>query len=193
MLHSAFILTISILAFIPPRHPAGMQALLQHSLENYGPLPPELRRIRSRTQSRPSPYPQARSIKSSITPDQTRPLLMDATRSFVSTETPALRQVSINPNITPVPDGLKSGSPFVSTLDDSKLMKFGLPTATRPRVPSVSRRTALSSSKRSAGKNDNKENNTSHGMIKPPSENLRLSRPRPKGRPLSGSARPIRV
>ena len=81
-------------AFSPPRHPAGMQALLQHSLENYGPLPPELRRIRSRTQSRPSPYPQARPIKTSISPDQSRPFL-DTTRSFVSSKT--LGQTPLQP------------------------------------------------------------------------------------------------
>jgi hypothetical protein len=193
----------AIQSFVPPRHPAGMQALLQHSLENYGPLPPELRRIRSRTQSRPSPYPQTRAIKASISPDQIRPSMID-TRSFVSARTPArtpaLQQVSINQNVNfPVhpfaaQDGLKSGSPFVPELDDSKLVKtFGLPPTTRPRVPSTTRKTALSWSKRSTGKNDNKENNYSQGLIMTPSESLRLNRPRPRGRPTPGSARPIRV
>ncbi|KAG6825404.1 hypothetical protein H0H92_003817 [Tricholoma furcatifolium] len=48
--------------FEPPRNPAGMQALLEHSVKNFGPLPSELRprRVRSRTSSRCSPYPQAR-------------------------------------------------------------------------------------------------------------------------------------
>ena len=28
-------------AFDPPRHPAGMKALLEHSMQNYRPLPSE--------------------------------------------------------------------------------------------------------------------------------------------------------
>ena len=188
-----------IQAFVPPRHPAGMQALLQHSLENYGPLPPELRRIRSRTQSRPSPYPQARSIKTSISPDQNHPSTLDIARSFVSaqppmqTSTPVLQQVSIHPNIQspPVIDGLKSESPFVS-LDEPKVTKtFGLSATARPRVPSTSRKTPSGWSKRGTGKNVNKENNISQGLIMTPSESLRLNRPRPRGRPTP--ARPIRV
>lgn len=40
-----------------------MQALLEHSVQTYGPLPSDLRprrRVRSRTSSRASPYPQSR-------------------------------------------------------------------------------------------------------------------------------------
>lgn len=202
-LHAIATYPFFFVAFVPPSHPAGMQALLQHSLDNYGPLPSELRRIRSRTQSRPSPYPQSRVIKTSITSDQVRPLMMDSGRNFESAPTPkqtptaALQPVSINPNILsplpPVPtlDALKSGSPFIPEMDDSKLVKtFGLP---RPRVPSNARRTALGWSKRSTGKNDNKENNLSQGLIMTPSDSLRINRPRPRGRPTPGSARPIRV
>jgi len=179
-----------------------MQALLQHSLENYGPLPSELRRIRSRTQSRPSPYPQARSIKTSISPDQTHPTTLDITRTFVpaqspaQTSTPALQQVSLHPNIlSPAPvtvlESHKSDSPFVSGLDEPKVIKtFGLSATARPRVPSTTRKTW---SKRGTGKNDNKENNISQGQLMTPSESLRLNRPRPRGRPTPGSARPIRV
>ena len=176
-----------------------MRALLQHSLDNYGPLPPELRRIRSRTQSRPSPYPHARSLKTSISLDQSCP---ENSRSFLKsqtlqTPTAALQQVSINPNIEspipPVPSlgALKSTaySPFIQ--DDSKLVKFNV-SAARPRVPSNARRTAFGWSKRGTGKNDNKEN-TSQGLIMTPSESLRLNRPRPRGRPISGSVRPVRV
>jgi hypothetical protein len=182
-----------------------MQALLEHSLANYGPLPPELRRIRSRTQSRPSPYPQARSSKASISPDQSRSSIMDTTRSFLSTQplqtsTPALQQVTINPNIqSPDPlvsavDYLKSESPFVLETGESKPMKtFGLSSGARPRAPSTTRKTAPGWPKRTAGKNDNKENSYSQGLVMTPSESLRLSRPRPKGRPNSGSLRPIRV
>ena len=50
------------LAFEPPRNPDGMKALLEHSKTSYGPLPSELRprRTRTRTLSRPSPYPRSR-------------------------------------------------------------------------------------------------------------------------------------
>lgn len=184
-----------------------MQALLQHSIENYGPLPPDLRRIRSRTQSRPSPYPQNRSIKTPISSDQTRSSITDTARSFSSLKTPgqtsvaALQQVSINPNIispvppSPLPDAAKKlNSPFVPQFDNSELVKtFGLPPAPRPRVPSNARRSALGWSKRSTGKSSNKENNISQGLIMTPSDSLRLNRPRPRGRPTPGSARPIRA
>lgn len=174
-------------AFVPPRHPAGIQALLQHSLESYGPLPPDLHRIRSRTQSRPSPYPHPHSIKTSISPDKTQPRIKDSSRSFIMLQTPtaALQQVSINLNIqspalpTPPLDTLKSGSPFVH--DDSKLVKmFGLPPTARPRVPSNARRTVLGWSKRSSGKGDNKENTFTQGLVMTPSESLRIDRPRPR-------------
>ena len=52
--------SFAVQSFQPPHHPSGMKAMLEHSQQNYGPLPPELRchRVRSRTYSRPSPYPQ---------------------------------------------------------------------------------------------------------------------------------------
>ena len=58
-------------AFDPPHHLEGMKALLEDSLQNYGPLPSELRprRIRSRKDSRPSPYPQLRSVKYVASPE----------------------------------------------------------------------------------------------------------------------------
>jgi serine/arginine repetitive matrix protein 2 len=60
-------------AFEPPAHRSGMRALLEHSRETYGPLSAELRRIRSRTSSRPSPYPQPhRAIKISLSPSAVR-------------------------------------------------------------------------------------------------------------------------
>ena len=186
------------IAFVPPKHPAGMQAMLQHSIDNYGPLSSDLRRIRSRTVSRPSPYPQSRAIKTPVTSDHRRPIAMDEDNMFVSEPTPkrtpaaALQPVSFNPNLVsrhpsvPKLDALK-GSPMVP---ESELVKtFGLP---RPRVPSNARRSALGWSKRSTGK-ENKENNLSQGSIKTPSESLRINRPRPRGRPTPGSARPIRI
>ena len=55
------IVLISLSAFDPPRHPPGMKALLKHSLQSYGPPPSGLRprRMRSRVNSRPSPYHRA--------------------------------------------------------------------------------------------------------------------------------------
>ncbi|KAI6028122.1 hypothetical protein EDC04DRAFT_164044 [Pisolithus marmoratus] len=50
----------AVQSFDPPRHRSGMQALLEHSIQNYHHLPSELgpRRMRSRADSRPSPYPR---------------------------------------------------------------------------------------------------------------------------------------
>ncbi|KAH7919131.1 hypothetical protein BV22DRAFT_877616 [Leucogyrophana mollusca] len=47
---------VSTSSFDPPRHPDVMLALLEHPVQNYGPLPSKLqpRHIRSR----PSPYPR---------------------------------------------------------------------------------------------------------------------------------------
>ena len=65
-------------AFQAPEEPSGMQALLAHSVQTYGPLPSDLRsarRVRSRTSSRASPYPQqSRNANSSFgdSPQQTR-------------------------------------------------------------------------------------------------------------------------
>jgi hypothetical protein len=141
-----------------------MQALLEHSVQNYGPLPSELRprRIRSRTQSRPSPYPQNRTIKPVISPENTnRPSNADLTRSF---NTPVLQQVPVNPNISSSPapslDVLKQFSPLTLEVEPKLENSFGLTPAARPRVGSIARRTAFGWSKRSTGKSstDQKEN-----------------------------------
>jgi len=53
----------AIQSFQAPKEPSGMQALLAHSMQTYGPLPSYLhphRRVRSRTSSMASPYPQSR-------------------------------------------------------------------------------------------------------------------------------------
>lgn len=58
-----FMLTNFLVAFQAPEEPSGMQTLLDHSLQTCGPLPSDLRpchRVRSRTSSRASPYPQTR-------------------------------------------------------------------------------------------------------------------------------------
>jgi hypothetical protein len=101
----------AVQTFQPPRHHAGMQALLEHSVQNYGPLPSELRprRMRSQTQSRPSPYPQARISKvvasqssfaheSSMTPTISSQAYQHQ-QQYHQHRTPVLQQIPINPNI----------------------------------------------------------------------------------------------
>jgi serine/arginine repetitive matrix protein 2 len=138
-----------ITAFNPPRHPHGMKALLDYSMHNYGPLPKDLwpRRHRSRTLSRPSPYPP-RTVKTSMSSDQTRPTPNDLNMSRSFTSAP-LQPVNINPNSsTPTVEAGKQFSPNDS-VDGKHILG---PSATRPRVPSITRRTALGWSKRSTGK-----------------------------------------
>ena len=130
--------------------------MLEHSQQTYGPLSSELRprRIRSRTHSRPSPYPRAverspavvRSVDHSSPPVPS--LLQDRTANY---------------NIANV-----EVSPFVPTKNDLKSI-IGLPP--RPRVGSNARRTALGWTKRSTGR-ENKESkgkenkeNVSYGSI----------------------------
>ena len=66
-LHSFCLIASS--AFQAPGSPAGMQALPEHSVQSYRPLPSELRSRRVRTSSRPSPCPQSRVSKMTISPD----------------------------------------------------------------------------------------------------------------------------
>ncbi|KAF5376919.1 hypothetical protein D9615_007315 [Tricholomella constricta] len=186
-------------SFQPPRHPAGMQALLDHSVQNYGPLPSELRprRMRSRTSSRPSPYPQARINKViPPSPEKVQPAKeVNAKRSF---GTPVLQQIPVNSNlmsIAPSLESLKPFSPLTVDIEPKRENAFGLAPHARPRVGSTARRSALGWSKRSTGKasTDQKEN-VGQGTIMTPGESLRINRPRPRGRPTPAStARPIRV
>ncbi|KAG5641013.1 hypothetical protein DXG03_006381 [Asterophora parasitica] len=188
-------------SFQPPRHPAGMQALLDHSVQNYGPLPSELRprRMRSRTSSRPSPYPQARVVNKVVppSPEKVHPAKdINTTRSFGA---PVLQQIPVNKNLVsaaaPALDIMKPSSPLVVDIEPKRENAFGLAPHARPRVASTARRSALGWSKRSSGKTstDQKEN-TGQGTIMTPGESLRINRPRPRGRPTPAStARPIRV
>ncbi|KAJ3980260.1 hypothetical protein F5890DRAFT_1557848 [Lentinula detonsa] len=177
--------------FDPPRHPSGMQALLASSVESYGPLPSDLRPRRRRTSSRPSPYPQGRSVRMSLSPDYSRPILVKETSPRISniTESPPLKEVTANPNIaldSPAQISLANKKVFSrKTNSPEKIMQRR--ENVRPRVPSTTRRTALGWSKRSAkASSEQKENNNSfsQGMGMTPGNNsLRLSRPRPRGRP----------
>ncbi|KAG5650532.1 hypothetical protein H0H81_011921 [Sphagnurus paluster] len=183
-------------SFQVPRHPAGMQALLEHSVQNYGPLPSELRprRMRSRTSSRPSPYPQGRMSK--VIPQSSEKVQPVANvRSFGNA---VLQQLPVNANITiavPASEASKSLSASCMDIEPKRENAFGLAPNARPRVPSNARRSALGWSKRSTGKTstDLKEN-VGQGTIMTPGETLRINRPRPRGRPTPAStARPIRI
>src|SRR5258707_9046800 len=103
-------------AFQPPHHPAGMRALLEHSVQSYGPLPSELRprRVRSRTSSRPSPYPANRISKSSVTTNTLKDI-QAANTPKSTTAIPVLRELPVFSNVsaTPMFDELKPFSPLV--------------------------------------------------------------------------------
>ena len=152
-----------------------MQALLEHSVQSYGPLPSELRprRIRSRTSSRPSPYPQTRISKSTVSPMTTQDTLVQIPRNL---DTSVLRPVNVNHNTSSSPPTLdiiiKGFSPLVVNMDTGKEQELKCENATaRPRVGSTARRTALGWSKRNGkSSTDRKENtvgkeNTGHGNL----------------------------
>jgi len=196
-------------AFQVPNHPAGMQVLLEHSVQNYGPLPSELRplHVRSRTSSRPSPYPLNRFFKiTTISPEKTT---APVTEVKVPTTTPVLRQVPVNMLfVAPSIDALKPFLPLAVDIKPKRKNAFGLAPNVRPRVGSTARRTALGWSKRSTGKasTDQKENVVGNGSVMTcvsfpsthflyllafrPGDNLRLNRPRPKGQPTPGGRTP---
>lgn len=157
-----------------------MQALLEYSVQNFGPLPSELRphRVRSRTSSRASPYPQARIAKATQSPEKTRsakatlspePVRRVKKSTAGSERTPVLRQRSINHNLAAAPslEVIKPFSPLVMDIEPKRENAFGLAPNARPRVASNARRTALGWSKRSTGKSstDQKENQVATGTI----------------------------
>lgn len=143
-----------------------MQALLAHSVQNYGPLPSELRphRVRSRTSSRASPYPQSRISKANLSPEQT-PHTLTSKHSVSAQRTPVLQAKSLNSQTTaaaPTLDALKPFSPlsFLDT-EPKRENAFGLAPNARPRVGSNARRTALGWSKRSNGPTTGKSSTAS--------------------------------
>jgi len=172
-------------------------------------LPSELhpRRVRSRTFSRPSPYPPNRFFK--ITTISSEKTTAPVTEVKVPTTTPVLRQVPVNINtlsVAPSIDALKPFSPLAVDIEPKRENAFGLAPNVRPRVGSTVRRTALGWSKRSTGKasTDQKENVVGNGSVMTcvsflsthflyllafrPGDNLRLNRP--KGRPTPGGRTP---
>ncbi|KAH0838886.1 hypothetical protein J3R83DRAFT_7313 [Lanmaoa asiatica] len=164
----------AVQSFDPPHHPSGMQAILNHSLQTYGPLPSDLRprRMRSRVNSRPSPYP--RTVKTSFTSSPSTEHLRATVAASLTTSidnavprqpsplSNALQQVMINPN---VPSTVSAQSKECVISQDKPERVFGLPP--RPPAGSMVRRVALGWSKRSTGRNavENKENNTTIGNI----------------------------
>ncbi|KAJ7058075.1 hypothetical protein C8F01DRAFT_1149410 [Mycena amicta] len=175
----------AIQTFQPPKHPEGMQALLQHSVQSYGPLPSELgpRRVHSRTQSRASPYPARQALSQTPNSPNTishspRPSPEELNRAFMS---PGLQSIEFDPNVeASAPSFLAMA--MLSPAGNNK--GWNLPNA-RPRVPSAARRSALGWAKRNnKASNDLKENNISGiSLVMSPTDSLRLSRPRPRGRP----------
>jgi len=169
-------------SFIPPHDPDIMRSMLEHSKMVFGPLPLELRvrKTRSRTSSRASPYPQPlasnRSHTRSISPhkyESQSPILQ--VLQSIPMNTPArARKISIQKVDKAIFNG-ENPTPIKS-----------IP---RQRVPSNARRAALGWSKRKQdGKGDrsfaNKENILSESTtsVFSPTESLRISRPRPRGR-----------
>ena len=164
----------AVQSFQPPHHPSGMKAMLEHSQQNYGPLPPDLRcyRVRPRTYSRPSPYPQ-RTVKPA-SPERPSPQQSSREQEvFVANDTAVtvvqpLRSKPVNVNAkTPAPviKDLNPISPFVVEFGKSKGDKSFNERTLRPRVTSSTRRAALGWSKRNIGKSSELKENTSVGTL----------------------------
>ena len=159
----------AVQSFQPPQHPSGMKAMLEHSQQNYGPLPPELlcHRIRSRTYSRPSPYPQ-RTFKSASVerPSQTSSQKVEAPVATMIVQPLQSKSINANSN-TPAPaiKYFNPISPFAVDFEKCKGDKSFNERTVRPRVTSSTRRAALGWSKRSAGKSSELKENTSLGTL----------------------------
>lgn len=156
----------AVQSFHPPNHPSGMKAMLEHSQQTYGPLPLELccHRIRSRTYSRPSPYPQ-RIIKQA-SPERSPPQKAEEPVADVIVQ--PLQPKSINTNSkTPAPaiKNFNPISPFAVDFEKCKGDKSLNERTIRPRVASSTRRAALGWSKRSTGKTSELKENTSIGTL----------------------------
>jgi hypothetical protein len=122
--------------------------------------------VRSRTQSRPSPYSQAQA-RSAITKISTPP-----SPEVHRTPVPVLQQIPVNRNTNlmsaaPFLEALKPFSPLVIDVEPKRENAFGLSPAGRPRVGSTARRTVLGWTKRSTGKSstDQMENVIGQGSV----------------------------
>ena len=153
-------------AFEPPAHRSGMRALLEHSRQTYGPLSAELRRIRSRTTSRPSPYPQPqRAVKISLSPltvSPEVPTILAPKPASASAPAPsalpttrlvpqALQQRAVNGNTV---------AAEVSSLIPGKSVKGGSGSLSQSRPGPGARRSVFGWAKRGIGK-ENQEKDSS--------------------------------
>lgn len=149
-----------------------MRALLEHSRKTYGPLSAELRRIRSRTNSRPSPYPQPqRAVKISLSPLTTDPEVATSVPPKVAPKpapAPApsasvapilasqvLQKRTVNRNITAT--RVSSSVPGKTTKGDSDSLS-------QARSGSGVRRSVLGWAKRGVGK-ENQDKDSSSGAM----------------------------
>ena len=155
-------------AFEPPAHRSGMRVLLEHSRQTYGPLSAELRRIRSRTSSRPSPYPQPqRAIKISLSPEAVRPEL----RTVAAPKPTQAQVLSAKPAPTSASQPLRDRiikntvtTTDVSSLAPEKSVKSDSGPLFQSRFSSNARRSAPGFTKRGIGK-ENQERDSSTGIM----------------------------
>ncbi|KZV76755.1 hypothetical protein PENSPDRAFT_342582 [Peniophora sp. CONT] len=204
MWHDTPFSVYALQSFNPPLTTSDMRALLEHSQQNYGPLPSELRafRIRSRTSSRVSPYQAARAAKmsstsSSASPAPVVPVFTAPAHSVFTAPEPVapsvLKDRTANTNTPHAAQGKKSKKhelPDVSPFAPENMSKLsnGLP---RARVNSNSRRNNLGWAKRSNGKENKENGKTAVGTGATPGETS-FRRPRPRGRPTPARTAPLR-
>jgi hypothetical protein len=157
-------------AFEPPAHRSGMRALLEHSRQTYGPLSAELRRIRSRTTSRPSPYPQPqRAVKISLSPltvSPEAPTILAPKQASASAPAPlalptpilapqALQQRTVNVNTV---------AAEVPPLIPEKIVKGGSDSLSQSRPGPGTRRSVFGWAKRGIGKENQEKDSSSKAM-----------------------------
>ena len=174
-----------------------MRALLEHSRKTYGPLSAELRRIRSRTSSRPSPYPQPqRAVKVTLSPLTKGP---EVATSVAPKSAPALAPKLAPQALQQRTVDINTTATGVSSLVAGKTVKGDCDSLSQSRSGSGVRRSVLGWAKRGVGKENQDKDSSSRAMTAyalmhyyhnsiltlkySPGENLRLNRPRPRGRP----------
>ena len=140
---------VFLAAFDPPRHCSGMQALLEHSIQNYHLLPSDVRWRRSQANSHPLPYP--RTIKASFTSspvnDPLRAAIMNSVTATVNSPRAqlipnALWEVTDDPNVIVSPQPEKPANEKLLMVPGDKHERvFGLPP--RPCVASTAHQAAF--------------------------------------------------
>ena len=113
-----------------------MQALLEHSVQSYRPLPSDLRSRRVRTSSRPSPYPQSRVSKITISPDQTPPSNVEEVHKALAT--PVWKEFKVNMNVksstVPSLEAIKPFSPMFLDVEPKRENAYGSAPTARPQM-----------------------------------------------------------